>query len=253
MQTVQEREYFSTADYDSNGWISFREAEQALLLDRDEFGRYDTDSDGRVSQAEFGARYRAAIERVGAFQPPVPPAEAVAAPARGTDQLRNAYDTDLNGALDLAELTRLLDDYDVPEIDPALALSQLDADSSQRLELNEIGFLTTLLDTLRSSPVHLFGAEATTLEGLFGTPISRPAGLGEVPMPPRIAGPVPPFTRLDLDRDGGITVEDLTALEFPMTLPVRPATVVASLDLDGDGALSSAELDAALGGKRPER
>ena len=29
--TVQEREFFQTADYDQNGWISFREAEQALL------------------------------------------------------------------------------------------------------------------------------------------------------------------------------------------------------------------------------
>lgn len=251
--SVQEREYFATADYDGNGWISFREGEQALLLDRAEFGRYDADTDGRISPEEFGARYRTAIERVGGFQPPVPEDTGVAAPARGAEQLRNAYDKDLNGALSLAELEAVFADYEVPDVDPTLALSQLDSNGSGRLELGEIGFLTTLLDTLRTSPVHLFGVEGTTLEGLFGTPIERPAGLGQVPMPPRIPGPVRPFTRLDLDRDGGITVEDLQQLEFPMALPVRPATVIASLDGDGDGRLDPDELARALGGSPSER
>lgn len=249
--TVQEREYFATADYDGNGWISFREAEQALLLDRDEFARYDADSDGRISPTEFGERYRLTIERVGGFQPPVPDGEDVVAPARGAEQLRNAYDRDLNGALDLAELELLLVDYEAPDVAADLALSQLDVNASGRLELGEIEFLTDLLDSLRTSPVHLYGAEATTLEGLFGVPIERPGGFGQVPMPPRISGPVRPFTRLDLDRNGGITVEDLTELEFPMSLPVRPATVIASLDRDGDGALDADELAAALGRENP--
>jgi Ca2+-binding EF-hand superfamily protein len=247
---AQEAEYFATADYDGNGWISFREAEAALLLDRTEFGRFDQDSDGRIDAEEFGRRYRSSIEQMGAFQPPVPKADSGAPPPRGAEQLRNSYDRDLNGGVDLAELETLIADYRIENVTATLTLSQLDRNGSGRLELVELEFLSTLLDKLRVSAQNIFGTEeATTLADLFGLPVERPAGHGQVPRPPRVNGPVLPFTRLDLDRDGAITAEDLLVLEFPMALPVRPATVIASLDRNGDGRLDAAEFTAAMGAR----
>jgi len=65
-------------------------------------------------------------------------------------------------------------------------------------------------------------------------------------MPPLTLGPLPHFHRLDLDRDGGISLEDLTELQTPIQISVRPSTVINVLDRDGDGKLSAAELRAAL-------
>jgi Ca2+-binding EF-hand superfamily protein len=244
---------FETADYDSSGWISYREAEQSLLHDREEFARFDSDGDGRIDLNEFAARYAAALEQVGGFQPPIPEVEQAVAPPRGPEELRDAFDTDLNGAIDLTELTTLIADYQIPDLPAGLAMSQLDRSGNGRLELIELEFVSTLLDAIRSTDTAILpSAGATTLEGLFGVPIPMTVRRGQIARPPRIGGPVDPFARLDLDRDGGIDVEDLNDLQFPMALPVRPATVIASLDTDGDGRLDAAEFRRAMGGQELE-
>jgi Ca2+-binding EF-hand superfamily protein len=248
-----QREYFETADYDKGGWISFREAEASMLLDREEFSRYDADGDGRIDSEEFAARYRLTVEQIGGFQPPIPDNTDTTAPPRGAEELRNTYDVDLNGSLDMNELGTLIADYQIPDLTAALAMNQLDRSGNGRLELIELEFVATLLDALRTASVNILPTTgATTLEGLFGVPIDRPERPGQVTRPPRIGGPIQPFARLDLDRDEAITVDDLTTLEFPMALPVRPATVIASLDTNGDGQLDRAEFRAAMGAARED-
>lgn len=242
----RQQAYFATADYDGSGWISFREAEDALLLDREDFGLYDSNRDGRIDAEEFGERYRSTVEQVGGFQPPVPPVEDTKPPPRNAIELRNTYDVDLDGTVDLSELETLINDYEIPSLTPQLAMSQLDRSGNGGLELIELEFVSTLLDTLRSSGV-LLSTTASTLEELFGLPVERTVRRGQVQRPPRISGPIQPFARLDLDRDEGITVEDLSTLQFPAALPVRPATVIASLDTNGDGRLDRDEFRRAMG------
>jgi len=64
--------FFKVADYDHDGWISFREGRDSLELDRQRFTYYDTDRDGRITREEFTTVYRATIRKVGAFKPPIP-------------------------------------------------------------------------------------------------------------------------------------------------------------------------------------
>ncbi|MEO0650993.1 MAG: EF-hand domain-containing protein, partial [Planctomycetota bacterium] len=180
----------------------------------------------------------------------VPPVEDSKPPPRGAIELRNAYDADLDGSVDLTELTALITDYEIASLTPQLAMSQLDRSGNGGLELIELEFVATLLDTLRSSGI-LITTEASTLEELFGLPIERTVRPGQVQRPPRIGGPIQPFARLDLDRDGGVTVDDLETLQFPAALPVRPATVVASLDANGDGKLDRDEFRRAMGAASP--
>ncbi len=247
------RDYFQIADYDGSGWLSFEEASEALGIDRDGFRLFDRDRDGRISFEEFTARYREVVERGGLFAEPRPQSLRPIPPLRTAEQLRAAYDLDLNGALDETELGLLLDDYRITSLTPRLVLSTLDRDGTGRLELPEIAQLAELLRALRREQ-ELFGEEgraaAPSLHELFGKRLGRPTGPGHVPSPPRIAGPVHPFARLDLDADGAIDLADLDALEFPLTLPVRAASVLASLDLNGDGRLDLEELRLAFEGPR---
>ncbi|HKX46823.1 MAG TPA: hypothetical protein VJP77_08975, partial [Planctomycetota bacterium] len=239
---TEEQEFFEVADHDGNGWIAFAEAEASLLVDRDEFAVYDADRDGRISRDEFGTRYREVVSRTGGFAPPVPPRTALSAPPRDAIQLRNAYDTDFDGAVGPTELEAMLADYVVPGMTPTLALGLADADKNGRLEMPEFQVLTELLDQYRERTAGAGRARATTLRELFGDPLERPVAPRVPPPPPLIAGPVEPFDRLDLDRDGMVRVEELRGLEFPLVLPVRANAVLASLDRDGDGAVSEAEL-----------
>ena len=67
-----------------------------------------------------------------------------------------------------------------------------------------------------------------------------------VPLPPRIEGPVSAFTRLDLNEDGKITLEDLDGLARPIHLDVRFPAVIAILDTDNDGGVSPEEFYASM-------
>jgi Ca2+-binding EF-hand superfamily protein len=64
--------------------------------------------------------------------------------------------------------------------------------------------------------------------------------------PVRTTGPVSAFTRLDYDRDGVVRLGDLEELQRPWSGSVRPAVVLATLDRDGDGAISPEEFAAAM-------
>lgn len=236
-------EYFELADHDESGWMSFQEARDALGVDRDGFARFDTDRDGRVPHGEFAARYREVVTRGGVFSRPRGPADAPVQPMRSADGLLSAYDSDLNGALSRDELDLLLEDYRLRSTSSTLLLSQYDTDGSERLERAELEYVSALLAEERGiADEEEALVEVRSLSDLFGASVARPSSAGTAPLPPRIAGPVRPFVRLDVDRDGGIDAKDLETLQFPLTLSVRPATILAALDRDGSGALDELEL-----------
>ncbi len=84
---------------------------------------------------------------------------------------------------------------------------------------------------------------------LFGHVKERDDDRSLVRLPPRIAGPVPAFERLDLDRDGRLSDADLDRLQRPVRMQVRRGTVLATLDLDGDGIVDRAEFYASMRGR----
>jgi len=65
-------QFFSIADYDGNGWISFREAQQSLGIDKPRYLVYDKDRDGRVTEEEYVAVSIETWRRYGAFKAPTP-------------------------------------------------------------------------------------------------------------------------------------------------------------------------------------
>jgi hypothetical protein len=243
----QEQTFFEQCDRDEGGWISFVEAREALGITREEFFSFDRDRDARIDREEWSQRYRTVVERTGGFPTPKIAASAGAAPPRSAEQLRNAFDTDFDGGLGASELAQFLRDYPVPALTPELILAQLDGNADLRLDLGEVGVLAALLDSVRQQlgPAALRPERATSVLELFGQPEER--GNNALPEPPRLAGPLPVFERLDTNHDGFLSDKDLFELQYPLTLPVRGAGVIAALDRDGDGRLSLAEFQAALG------
>jgi Ca2+-binding EF-hand superfamily protein len=240
------RGYFTTCDHDGNGWVSMREAERAMQVDRDGFAAFDTDRDGRIDATEFLVRYRSIVAMTGSFRPPESGEEVVPVPRRNAEQLRTAYDADRNGGLDTAEFRRVLLDYGREELPVELLLSKLDIDRSNRVDGEELENLSRLLSAthLPSLGADLVGEpepRAGSIAELFGTPVERSTTFKAVSEPPRITGPVPFFLRLDLDRDGFVSEQELAKLGAPLELPVRIATVMAALDTNGDTRLSEAE------------
>ena len=80
-------QYFAIADRDGNGWISFREAQEALEIDKPRFLVHDQDRDGRVTVEEYTAVCIASWRRYGAFPPPKPAAADPDAVARAQAEL----------------------------------------------------------------------------------------------------------------------------------------------------------------------
>jgi Ca2+-binding EF-hand superfamily protein len=253
-----EQEYFLTADRNGNGWISFREGAAQLRMDRTDFFRFDGDADGRITRAEFGARYRSSVATVGSFRPPTSQKKLFET-AAGSPLL---YDFNDTGALEAGELDAFLADKGIAvPVQPLLEF--LDKDRSRALEPAEfqaiIATLTPLLPKDRPTTVPLTtappdlgtaAARPSTVFELFGARTPRPELLGGVPMPDAIAGPILHFQRLDYDRDGFLDQGDLAALLRPAYTEVRGSAVLAALDRDGDGRLSEAEFRACLGDAR---
>lgn len=67
----QEDQFFKICDHDANQWISFREANYSLRIDRNKFGSIDMNSDARISGTEFSAYYKKTRELSGAFRKPL--------------------------------------------------------------------------------------------------------------------------------------------------------------------------------------
>jgi len=64
--------YFEIADYDGDGWISFREARSSLEIDRQRYLVYDANQDGQVTLPEYTLVSLETWRRYGAFKPPIP-------------------------------------------------------------------------------------------------------------------------------------------------------------------------------------
>ncbi len=186
--------------------------------------------------------------RAGFMQPPSRSRGPQLLPIRNSEQLRNAFDTNADGALEEFEIDHLLATYNRSDIPTRIVLEKLDANNDQKLQLNELTALSQLLSTTYSEQDDLSASSPQrTLDELFGGLTDLPsADYQRTLHPPRIGGPVLPFRRLDLDANGLVTATELERLQRPLTLSVRLAAVLEALDIDGDGALSSSEFAAAL-------
>jgi len=252
-----EAEYFATADHDDDGSLTWREASASLLVDRAGYSQYDADGDGLISRDEFGARMRELLERTGVFQRPLPKdaevlpagAEATPEPTGPTPQsIVGTYDLDVDGRLSAEEMEGAAETLGLAKLDPILLMTQLDTDGSGFVEPAELEPALALLtdaDGLTTLPE---APPAETIEDLFGGAEEREAYLGSTPRPPVITGPVRPFRRLDLDDDGAVTTADLETLLLSSHTPLRPSAILAGFDRDGDGRIDQDELEAAFDG-----
>ena len=240
--------YFAKCDHDDNGWIAYREARESLELDRPSYASYDVDRDGRVDLAEFERRYFEIVDVAGGFAEPLDYEGPRLLPTRNPEQLRAAFDTTGDGALELFEVEKLLEIYDRQDIPALIVLSKLDTDGTRKLEVEELKRLSQLLSaTYVESSADLPPDLAGSIEELFGGVVARPQSeFGQTLHPPQIVGPVSPFRRLDLDYDGAIEISDLTDLQRPQTLAVRVEAIIAALDQDEDGQVDRGEFLAAI-------
>jgi Ca2+-binding EF-hand superfamily protein len=236
----QQRLWFSIADDDSSGWVSFREAAASMRFDAPRFCVFDVDNDGRINYEEFSDYIAGESARKRRIIPPVA-ADLDGSPRkRSPEQLRAAYDSDLDAAISRFEFETILRDYDqeTQAFGAGDVFVRLDVNDSKTLEIEELGRLASFLNPLKvgrgiTTPVM---PGASTVLDLFGEMMD----MGDA-HPPQIIGPVPPFRRLDLNNDGFVDIEDLERLEGRSFNPVRLRSVLNTLDIDYDGRLSEAE------------
>ncbi len=108
---AQLRTWFDHCDHNRNSWISFSEAAFSLGFSRGRFAIFDGDRDGRLVAAEFQNYYMHTIVSSKAFAEPKRKAQSGPPPQRTPEQLRAAYDPDLDRALGELELARVLLDH----------------------------------------------------------------------------------------------------------------------------------------------
>lgn len=245
----EQRRWFNIADADSTEWISFREAKGSLRFDAGRFRAYDRDIDGRITFAEFTEFIRNERSLGRRVIEPVQADIDGKPPTRTAEQLRAAYDTDLDGAISQIELDRILGDYDRggTRFDADTVQRRLDNDGNGVLDVNELVRLANYLIPLAIGPGAAPGPQpgARSVNELFGTPIDQ----GES-QPPRIMGPIHPFRRLDLNNDGYINIDDLERLEGRSFSPVSLKSVLNTLDVNFDGRVSEREFLTSITPKR---
>jgi hypothetical protein len=237
--------YFQTADANGDGWLSFGELEWSFQVERDEFQLFDPDRDGRSTREEFSARFLFVLDSSGWFPPPRAPKPDKPGLPRNVKELLEVFDRSGDAALDVAEATAALEGFQRSGLSPQGVVALLDRDRSRKLygeELQE--FFELIVTTEATKPIT---TPPTSVEELFGQPLDRSSAKGVALLPPRIAGPVPYFRRLDLNGNGFIELADLEALQAPLILRVRPAAVLGALDQNGDGKLDRREMERALG------
>ncbi|MEM9803027.1 MAG: hypothetical protein AAGA20_22085, partial [Planctomycetota bacterium] len=147
----KQRLYFTMTDADHGEWISFREAREALRFDAPRFRAFDVDNDGRMTFEEFSSFVLAEASAGRTVTEPITRPVEGPPPRRNAEQLRTAYDVDLDGAISGLELETLLGDYQtatIERIDAAGMLVRLDNDGSERLEIIELERLAAYLFSL---------------------------------------------------------------------------------------------------------
>ena len=237
--------WFATCDHNRNGWVSFSESAYSLRFTRGRFQLFDEDRDGRMIPAEFEEYYMQSVLSNGAFSAPRAQQTSGAPPERTPEQVRAVYDANLDGALTDLELSQLLLDYEHAAADPDALLAAFDTNGDRGLTLDELEGVHELL--YPGDPDAPEGEAPESVVDLFGEVVLRPSESGAPPSPPLVVGPVDTFDRLDIDRDGFISLEDLETLMRPVRIGVRPHAVLNTLDRDGDLRLSREEYRRAMG------
>lgn len=270
-------EHFRLCDLDENGWLSLREGEVTLALDRNEFRRTDVNQDGRLDEAEFAAQKELLLARLGARpgglppgtpsgaeptepvadppmdEPPAPLATdtdtAVAAlPGPADSELRAVhpspaelvarYDEDGDTALGAGEIERFLGDAGLALV-PELVVELYDRDDTAGLETAELYPLAWMASQRLPPPAAAApGDAAGTSQGDAAAADAATA---------RTLGGLTHFGRLDPDRDGYVTEAELRKLQSPVRLELRLRALLSGMDQDGDGRLSEAEFRASMG------
>lgn len=267
--------HFDICDLDANEWVSYREAEVTLGIDKSEFRLYDENQDGRIDRGEFEDRYQTILGLLGAVRPPVRPdpdfeiveiEEGVLEEAEpevtevepdvnipevfpSPGDLLDIYDRDRNGGLAEVELEALFRDIG-GALSAEVVARQMDPDGSGQLELSELGPLSMLVSRRLPEPMKgTVSNDSPVIHEIYSITLPRKQPIGAPPAPPRILGPVTQFRRLDLWNDGYIDAEDLRQLLSPARVNVRPMAVVAALDQNGDGRLDPTEFLDCLGAR----
>jgi Ca2+-binding EF-hand superfamily protein len=152
--------YFEVADYDANGWISFREARESLEIDRNRYLVYDGDRDGRVTVEEYTAISLETARRYGVFKTPLanpedPASQALLEAVIGTDPVESesdefeAFPTDAGSVEDLFGRVRqrIWREHSVPEPDqlvgPVPSFRRLDTDDDGGIGREDLSILLT--------------------------------------------------------------------------------------------------------------
>ncbi len=220
-----------------------------MRFDAGRFRAYDPNKDGRITFAEFAEFIRNERAEGRKVIAPVPADIDGKPPTRTAEQLRAAYDTDLDGAVSQIELDRILGDYDRggARFDADTVLRRLDADGNNVLDVAELERLASYLMPLAvgAGDPRRPGPGARSVMELFGTPIDQGEG-----HPPRILGPIHPFRRLDVDNDGYVDMKDLERLEGRSFSPVSLKSVLNTLDVNFDGRVSEREFMTSITPKR---